>query len=41
VPRRTDSAFVRDQDIDPTPFLDGLRHHCLDRFVVSDNDLDP
>jgi hypothetical protein len=28
MPRRTDSAFVRDQDIDPTPFRDPAHHRC-------------
>jgi hypothetical protein len=41
VPRRTDSAFVRDQDINTAPFLDDSCDHCPDRFLVADIDLDP
>jgi hypothetical protein len=33
------SARIRDQDINPTPFLDDARHHYLDRSAVMDIDL--
>jgi len=32
---------IRDQDINPTPFPDDPRDHCLDRLVVTDINLDP
>jgi hypothetical protein len=31
----------RDEHIDPAPLRGAARHHCLDRLVVMDIDLDP
>lgn len=36
----TTGARIRDQDVDPTSLLDDPRHHCPDRPVVTDIDLD-
>jgi hypothetical protein len=36
----TTAARIRDQNIDPAPFLDDACHHCLDRRMVADIDLD-
>jgi hypothetical protein len=37
----TTSTRIRDQDIDPAPFLDDARHHSLNRFPVTYTDLYP
>jgi len=40
-PRPTATAScIRDEHIDPAPFLDDPRYHCLDRLVATDIDLD-
>jgi hypothetical protein len=40
-PPAATATGICDENIDPAPFLDDTRDHCLDRFVVADIDLDP
>ena len=37
----TTASCIRDQDIDPAPFLDDTRDHRLDSLTVANVDLDP